>query len=72
MSALALAPAAAHAAMTPTEFCSTVTVGSQIDGSGCGSLPSGTYWSAILYDTQTRHAYGCAILTVDGTNAVCS
>jgi hypothetical protein len=70
--AFALAPAA-HAASQPREFCSTAaTVGSQIDGSGCGSLASGTYWFGILYVQQTRQAYTCSILTVDGTNAVCN
>jgi hypothetical protein len=71
VSAFALAPAA-HAAMTPIEVCSTATVGSQIDGSGCGSLANGTYWTAMLYDLQTGRDYPCASLTVDGTDAVCT
>jgi hypothetical protein len=72
VSAFALAPAA-HAAGQPRESCSTAaTVGSQIDGSGCGSLASGAYWFGILYVQQTEKAYTCTVLTVDGTNAVCN
>jgi hypothetical protein len=69
--AFVLAPAA-HAAGQPIESCSTVTVGSQIQGSGCGSLANGTYWTAILYDVSTRHLYECAILSVSGTTATCN